>query len=161
MSRETDSVIVVLHLKGDRIENLSSIDADGSGTSRETLDKKIVDAVQASISSGVRQANKMQFVRNLLSIAGALALVAMIPLAVAATLLVREATTVAASVRRIAFEVSVSRESFVKGINTLAHHAEELSPERDRQLLNDVNVIVHRLQPYADAVRPLFVPPTK
>lgn len=156
MTTGPDSVIMILHLKGDRVENVSSFDVSKNDGDQEGLDRRVAEAVRASVASGRRRTEKMQLVRNLATIAVTLFLISLIPLAIAATLLVRQVVAVASNVRQASAQIQVNRDSLVSGVNTLARHAEQLSPEREQQLLRDLNIIARRLQPYADTVRPLF-----
>jgi len=48
------------------------------------------------------------------------------------------------------------RAILVRTIHKLAQDAHEVTPERKRQVLEDIRAIVRVTQPFADAVRPLF-----
>lgn len=161
MTTGADSVIMILHLKGDRVENISSVGlSEGAGTT-ESLQHKVAEALRASVASGTRRTEKMQIVRNLAAIAVTLFLVSLLPLVIAVTLLVREVTAVAGIARQATSTLRMNRDSLVTGMEILARHAEGLSPEREQQLLRDLNVVVRRVQPFADTVRPLFTGASK
>lgn len=152
---------MILHLKGDRVENVSSIGLNEGAETPESLQNKVAEALRASVTSGARRTEKMQIVRNLAAIAVTLFLVSLVPLVVAVTLMVREVTAVADAARQTTSALKMNRDSLVVGLETLVRHAEGLSPEREQQLLRDLNVVVRRVQPFADTVRPLFTGASK
>lgn len=155
MTTGPDSIIMILHLNGDRVESLSSVSGQ-DGQSRELFDSKVAEALRASIMRGTTRSGKIQMIRSFAAIALSLFLISLVPVAIAATLLLRDVRLLAGPARQAASAISLNRDSLVVGLDRLAQHAEDLSPERDQQLLRDLGIIVRRVQPYADMVRPLF-----
>lgn len=156
MTTEAESVLMILHLKDGRVENVSSFGLSEGADIPEATQQKMAEALRVSAISSARRSEKVKIVRNLAMIAVTLFLVSLVPLAIAMTLLVRDVTVVAGNLRQTTSVLRMNRDSVVRGLDTLARNAEELSPEREQQLLRDVNVVVRRLKPFVDAVRPLF-----
>lgn len=65
------------------------------------------------------------------TIALSLFLISLVPVAIAATLLLRESMSLAGPARQAASAIGLNRESLVVGLDRLARHTETLSPERD------------------------------
>ena len=101
--------------------------------------------------------------RTLLRIVAIVVLLASLPGVLAATSVLKETARVARDVRQLTGSVATlgsqpgkAARQFSTTLERLAHTIGQVTPERQEQMRRDMRVIVEKLKPLADELRPLF-----